>query len=212
MQISIRNQSFILHHLGAIYWTEQKMLLIADVHFGKVTHFRNNGIAIPTAMIMENFNNLDSLMDHFKPQTVVFLGDLFHSKINNEWTVFEQWISQQSQCKFVLVEGNHDVIDSKYYIDLNFEIYPQLIVGDFLLTHHPTEQPDLFNFCGHIHPGVQLKGFGRQFLKLSCFFQTDNQMIVPAFGTFTGKHFMPPTSKNTIYGIAETTVFKVKLQ
>ncbi|AWG23114.1 metallophosphoesterase [Flavobacterium faecale] len=209
MQITIRKQNFILHHLGAMYWVEKKILLVSDVHFGKVMHFRKYGIAIPTAIIKENFANLDVLLATYTPEKVVFLGDLFHSKINNEWNMFEEWISNQVNCSFVLIEGNHDVIGRDYYTDLQIKVLPQMVIDDFLLTHHPEETIALFNFCGHLHPGVELKGIGRQFLKLACFFQSENQMILPAFGSFTGKYFIKPTTKNTIYAIADTTVFEI---
>ncbi len=38
MIIKIHNQSFTLHHFGVIFWEEKKILLISDVHFGKVAH------------------------------------------------------------------------------------------------------------------------------------------------------------------------------
>ena len=210
MQIKINSHNFTLHHLGAIYWEEQKTLLVSDVHFGKVSHFRKNGMAIPNAVILENFINLNVLLEEFNPTKIIFLGDLFHSSLNNEWTLFEEWIKNCDQ-KVVLIEGNHDVIDKENYLNLDIEVFSQLIIDDFLLTHHPIETKEYFNFCGHIHPGVKIYGIGRQYLKLSCFFQKKNQMILPAFGAFTGNFFIKPTEDNTIFGIADSTVFKVNL-
>ncbi|MCW2118956.1 ligase-associated DNA damage response endonuclease PdeM [Flavobacterium sp. 7A] len=209
MIINIKNQDFTLHHLGAIYWNEKKTLLISDVHFGKVAHFRKHGIAIPRDVYIENYNNLDILIATYNPDIIVFLGDLFHSFLNSEWQIFKEW-TKYIKRKVILIEGNHDVIDKEYYINLNIEVLPQLIWDDFLFTHHPIEHKKYFNFCGHIHPGVKLFGIGRQHLKLACFFQTPNQMILPAFGSFTGKYFIAPTKDNTIFGIADDTVFKIK--
>ena len=45
--IEIYNHNFILHPSGAIFWLEKKTLFLADVHLGKVAHFRKNGIAVP---------------------------------------------------------------------------------------------------------------------------------------------------------------------
>ena len=45
--IEINNHNFILHPSGAIFWLEKKTLFLADVHLGKVAHFRKNGIAVP---------------------------------------------------------------------------------------------------------------------------------------------------------------------
>ena len=76
----------------------------------------------------------------------------------------------------------------------------------------PTEREGFFNFCGHIHPGIKLKGIGRQYLNLSCFFQKPNQMILPAFGEFTGNFYLVPTEKDLVYGISKEGVFEVVLK
>ena len=45
--IKINNHNFVLHPTGAIFWEEKKTLFLADIHLGKVAHFRKNGIAVP---------------------------------------------------------------------------------------------------------------------------------------------------------------------
>ncbi|QOG02447.1 ligase-associated DNA damage response endonuclease PdeM [Flavobacterium sp. MDT1-60] len=210
MRILINNQKFILHQSGAVFWEEKKMLLISDVHLGKVTHFRKHGIGIPKEAIFENFNRLKTVLEIFGSETIIFLGDLFHSKINTEWNFFTDWIKEHSQ-KIILVEGNHDIISKSNYEDLNIEIYSELIIDDFLLTHHPTEKEEFFNFCGHIHPAIQLKGLGRQFLSLPCFFRKPNQLIFPAFGEFTGNSYMTPTENDKAYAITREGVIEISI-
>ncbi|MES2575723.1 MAG: ligase-associated DNA damage response endonuclease PdeM [Bacteroidota bacterium] len=210
MTITINNQVFILHQSGAVFWEEKKMLLISDVHLGKVAHFRKHGIGIPKDAVFENFIRLDAVLELFSPQTIVFLGDLFHSKINNEWDFFVEWTKKHSQ-KIILLEGNHDIISKQFYAHLNIEIFKEFIIHDFLLTHHPTEKEGLFNFCGHIHPGIQLKGLGKQFLSLSCFFRKPNQMIFPAFGEFTGNYYLIPTENDIVYAITKEEVIVVNI-
>ncbi|MBF4466576.1 ligase-associated DNA damage response endonuclease PdeM [Flavobacterium sp. LC2016-12] len=210
MRILINNQNFILHQSGAVFWEEKKMLLISDVHLGKVTHFRKHGIGIPKQAIFENFNRLKTVLELFDAETIIFLGDLFHSKINTEWDFFAEWIKEYSQ-KIILVEGNHDIISKSNYEELNIEIYNELIIDDFLLTHHPTEKESFFNFCGHIHPAIQLRGLGRQFLNLPCFFRKSNQLIFPAFGEFTGTSYMTPTENDKAYAITKEGVIEISI-
>lgn len=210
MRILINNQKFTLHQSGVVFWEEKKMLLISDVHLGKVTHFRKHGIGIPKEAIFENFNRLKQVLEIFDSETIVFLGDLFHSKINAEWDFFVNWIKEHSQ-KIILVEGNHDIIDKNHYSDMNIEIYSELIIGNFLLTHQPTEKEGLFNFCGHIHPAIQLRGLGRQFLSLPCFFRKPNQLILPAFGEFTGSSYMTPTENDKAYAITKEGVIEISI-
>ena len=54
-------------------------LLVADVHFGKVNHFRKSGIAVPVIANDKNASTLIDVIQQLKPQRVIFLGDLFHS-------------------------------------------------------------------------------------------------------------------------------------
>ena len=208
MTIKINNQNFTLHQFGTVFWEEKNILLISDVHLGKVAHFRKHGMAIPNDAIFENFTRLNVVVDFFRPQTIIFLGDLFHSKINKEWELFADWTKNTKQ-EIILVEGNHDIIAKHNYEDLNIKIYNELAINGFLLTHHPTEKEGFFNFCGHIHPGIKLKGVGRQYLNLSCFFQKLNQMILPAFGEFTGNFYLVPTLNDLVYGITKDGVFEV---
>lgn len=203
--VSIHEQDFILHPTGAVFWPLQNMLLISDVHLGKVTHFRKHGVAVPAHAISRNFEQLDNVFGYFNPRKMVFLGDLFHSKKNTEWRLFENWVSK-TDAKMVLVAGNHDIIDPQHYRDLGIEVCSELAIGRFLLTHHPEERENYFNFSGHIHPGIELRGLGRQSLRLPCFFKKPNQMILPAFGEFTGKYFLVPTEDDCVYAITKDEV------
>ena len=208
MEIEIRHNNFTLHSSGAIFWEEQNTLLISDVHLGKVTHFRKHGLAIPGNAILENFKRLDEVIELFNPYRIIFLGDLFHSKMNTEWKLYADWVNKIS-AKIILIEGNHDIIAKHHYDELDIEIYPKLVIDEFLLTHHPTETNQVFNFCGHVHPGIKLKDLGRQSMKLPCFFRKGNQMILPAFGEFTGKYFLQPEENDQIYAIAKDKVIQV---
>ncbi|KQC30314.1 ligase-associated DNA damage response endonuclease PdeM [Flagellimonas eckloniae] len=206
--IKLQNQEFILHPLGGIFWVEKSMLLISDVHLGKVAHFRKFGAAVPQKAVHKNFILLDEIVNHFQPFQICFLGDLFHSSLNKEWQLFENWV-KKTPSEIILIAGNHDIIAPEKFEGLDISIFQELILDRFLLTHHPEERKDLFNFCGHIHPAITLKGFGRQQLRLSCFFKKENQLIFPAFGTFTGTHTLKPKKGYEVFIIVEGEVVKV---
>ena len=157
--IKIHNQSFTLHPHGGVFWKEKSLLLISDVHLGKVGHFRKFGAAVPRKAVHKNFILLDELVGHFQPFHICFLGDLFHSSLNKEWDLFENWAAKTA-AKITLVAGNHDIIAPEKFQALGIDIFKELILENFLLTHHPEEREDVFNFCGHIHPAVRLQGFG----------------------------------------------------
>ncbi|MEO2053284.1 MAG: ligase-associated DNA damage response endonuclease PdeM [Allomuricauda sp.] len=208
MNLTIKDQTFQLHSLGGLFWQEKSLLLISDVHLGKVSHFRKFGAAVPRKAVHKNFVLLDMLVSDFQPFQICFLGDLFHSSLNKEWELFENWVAK-TPSEIILVAGNHDIIAPEKFQQLHIPIFPELVIDDFLLTHHPEEREDHFTFCGHIHPAVKLQGFGRQRLRLPCFFKSKNQMILPAFGQFTGTHALTPTQEDEVFVIVEDSVVKV---
>ncbi len=207
-RILIAKQHLVLHPTGVVYWEEEEVLLISDVHLGKVTHFRKYGAAIPQEVILKNFEVLQDSLSIYKPKTVCFLGDLFHSSLNREWQLFENWVLKSS-AKIILIAGNHDIISPLKYENLGISLVPELIWGPFLLTHYPEERVGLFNLSGHIHPAVRLRGKGRQSLRLPCFFKNKHQMILPAFGAFTGTHVLEKKSEDEVYAIADAMVIKI---
>ena len=151
---------------------------------------------------------LDEVVSFFQPFQVCFLGDLFHSSLNKEWQLFENWVAK-TPAELILVAGNHDIIAPEKFEQLHIKIFEEWQLDEFLLTHHPTTREGHFNFCGHIHPAIRLQGFGRQRLKLHCFFKKANQLVLPAFGEFTGTHVLEPSKEDEVFVIVENEVVKV---
>ena len=207
-KIQLANQTFVLHHSGTMFWEEQQMLLISDVHLGKISHFRKYGSAVPQAAISENFRKMDQVVEFFSPKSIVFMGDLFHSSLNMEWDLFTEWL-ETIEIPVILVAGNHDVISELKYEALGVKIFSEIILEGLLLTHHPEERDGLFNICGHLHPGFKLRGTGRQMLPLRCFYKNKEQLIMPAFGEFTGNFWVSPNEGDRIFAITKTEVISV---
>ena len=209
MTINLQNQTFELHPSGAAFWKEEEILLISDVHLGKISHFRKYGSAVPLKAINANFLRLSELVGTYKPKKVFFLGDLFHSNLNSEWKLFENWLGFVEADVF-LIAGNHDIISPLKYEELGVKIHLEIIYGNFLFTHHPEIREGFFNICGHIHPGCRLNGKGRQSLKLPCFFRRKDQLIFPAFGEFTGNFMMKLNGGEKAYAITQNEVILIE--
>ncbi|MBU2903024.1 ligase-associated DNA damage response endonuclease PdeM [Maribacter dokdonensis] len=209
--ITLHDQIFEMHFSGALFWEKHSILLISDVHLGKVSHFRKYGAAVPQQALQQNFDALTAVVEHFKPKSILFLGDLFHSALNIEWSLFEQWVQTTSQ-EIILVSGNHDIISPLKYEALNIKVIPELTLDSFLLTHHPEERDGFFNFSGHIHPAIKLSGLGRQSVRLPCFYKTEHQMIVPAFGEFTGTYTLEPCEGCEVYALLGDAVLPVPIK
>lgn len=194
-----------------IYWPRLKALLIADTHFGKITHFRKSGIAVPDRAARMNLQRLEALFLHWKPEQVLFLGDLFHSEMNTEWLAFKELLRKFPAIGYKLVQGNHDILHDISYANVQFQVYKEpLPLGPFLLSHEPEEGGELYNLCGHIHPGVRLTGEARQTLRLPCFYFGAAGGILPAFGEFTGLYLLKPRKHDKVYVVTGDAVLQVQ--
>ena len=194
----------------AMIWENTNTLLVADIHLGKITHFRKAGIAVPAAAKQENLSRLSDILLNHDVRRVIILGDLFHSHYNDSWLDFKHFIAQFSSIQFILVMGNHDILDAQEYQASNLEIVPEgLMEADFIFTHHPYIHEKAYNLCGHIHPAVRLRGGSKQSVTLPCFMFSGNQAILPSFGTFTGSARIEPKKEDAVYAIADSEVIKV---
>lgn len=213
MIIQHKGQTLHLHPLRGIYWKEQDLLFVADLHLGKATHFRLAGLNVHSDVSNDNFENLNLIIEEFHPSSVLFLGDLFHSTINSSWKTFSIFIQNYPNIQFELVEGNHDIIDPSLFAQVSIPIYTSpLIIGPFIFSHFPLEkfEHSLYNFHGHLHPGIQLIGKAKQYMRLPCFHFSERQAVLPAFGKFTGLANVQAKRLDSVYVIAEDQVLEVK--
>jgi len=211
---SLLKQDLLLLPQKAIYWQQQKTLIVADVHLGKVGHFRKAGIAVPRDMEQNDLAVLSDLVDEHYPEKIIFLGDLFHSDLNADWDWFVLWRKQFPKLELILIRGNHDIIHDRHYIELDIKLHQSLTIGPFLMLHHPLDSINLlmvdqYVFCGHIHPGISLTGRARQQLTLPCFDFGQKQVILPSFGKFTGRVAIRNQQTDRIFAIAQNKVIAI---
>ena len=200
--VHIMGQTFMLHPLKAVYWVEEKALLVADFHLGKASHFRKNGIAVPQQVAYSNYAKFNRLMKAFPMERVIFLGDLFHSDHNEDWEKFGALIKGYGQYHFSLISGNHDIMARREYEKFNIHVFNEpYAIGPLLLSHHPMEQvPETcYNLAGHVHPGIRLRGKARQSVRLPCFYFSDRNGLLPAFGKFTGTAVIRPKKTDRVF-------------
>lgn len=211
MTISFQNHELYLLPEKAIWWPAKKALLIADLHFGKIEHFRMQGIPLPNDARLKTLDILTSVIEKYQPTTVYFLGDLFHSQFNTSVPVLKGFFNDYNLIDWILIKGNHDILDENLYELLNISVFKDLIVEDFILTHEPLskELNDYLNICGHIHPAIRIKGRGKQYLTLPCFYKRGLQMILPAFGFFTGTAQVQNSDGTKIYAVGDNQVFEI---
>lgn len=198
-------QNLIIDPLRAVYWIEQKMLIVSDLHLGKAGHFRKNGVPVPRQVHISDFQKLNSLIEKYTPESIIFLGDLFHSELNEEWQDFVFWSNHHREIRQILIEGNHDILHQKAYAATQIEILQQLTLPPFHLTHVPADS-ELYNLAGHIHPSVRLTGSARQGATFPCFYFAARSGLFPAFGNFTGNHRIKPKKGDRVFALTGHSV------
>jgi DNA ligase-associated metallophosphoesterase len=210
LTIEIAGETLLIHHLKAIFWPREQMLITCDVHVGKIGHFRENGIPLPALTAKNNYWNLTILFETFKPAQLVVIGDLTHSRANAEWADFVDYLDQYPELRKRLVLGNHDVKDTEDFLHLGFEMTDELVLDPFTFVHTPpakqTQQDGTYYLSGHIHPGVRLVGKGKSSMVIPCFYFGENQGILPAFGAFTGYVPIKPRKEDRIIGITKDSL------
>jgi DNA ligase-associated metallophosphoesterase len=211
MDIEILNEPMQLFPQKAVYWKNREILLLADLHLGKVNHFRKSGFAVPAKANERNVELLVELINLTNPKRIICLGDLFHSHYNPEWEVFGEMVKHFSFISFELVLGNHDIMSERQYERKGIHLHEELKIGPFLMTHHPLTEidADSYNIAGHIHPGIHLRGKGRQSITLPCFYFGERQAYLPAFGSFTGLAIIAPQKQDKVFVVAENKVMPV---
>lgn len=193
---------------------DKKRLFLADTHFGKAGHFRKAGIPIPEEIHTSDFQKLGRLLVNFGPREVYILGDLFHSDWNGEWDAVKAFFLTYPDIRFHLILGNHDILKPFHYRQTVLKVHgPGLVVDELILSHEPlvTIPEGKLNLCGHLHPGIRLRGKGRQHLRLPCYFLRKDQLILPAFGRFTGAASVQVMEGDRIYAITPNEVIPLNL-
>ena len=213
IELKIESSSIVLLPEKAILWPEKKTLILSDIHLGKSGHFRKSGIAAPAKINSKNLHRLSILIEDYNPDTICVLGDLFHSGVNYDWFEFEKWRSEFHNLHFKLVLGNHDTLHKSFYDSATIKVSDYLITEPFIFTHQADEEnnrhPSLTRISGHVHPAIRLKGKGKQTLRIPCFKVSKNEILLPAFGEFTGLHTIKPNETDRVFGVVDNSIFEL---
>lgn len=208
-EVSIAGESLVLHPHRALYWPRCRWMVVSDLHLGKAAHLRKAGLALPEGSDTRTLERLDGLLTVFAPERLIILGDLFHSSHNRAWTPFAEWCVHQ-RTSIHLVPGNHDILADRRYSEAGIHLCDESVEeGPFIFTHDAKGTRGGYVIGGHLHPGVLLKGAGRQRLMLPCFLFGERQAVLPAFGLTTGLLGMAPAASERVFAITERSVIDV---
>ena len=202
IKISWNNASLTLLPDKAIYWPSQKVLFIADPHFGKAATFRKSGIPIPEQGTRDDCVRLSKLIEKTRADSLVILGDFFHARLGKTQEIHDillRWRESFSELNIHLIRGNHDLNSGDPWHDLQIKCHQDPFKLFDLECRHipisPSKEPYL---AGHIHPGFTLKGKGKNRLRAACFHVNHSHIVLPAFGSFTGLKNIKPNKQKML--------------
>jgi len=188
--IEIAGERLQLLPQRAVYWPTQRMLLIADAHFGKAARFRMHGVPVPGGTTESNLQVLDALLERCAVERLLFLGDFTHGRLDADSATLKrlaQWRAAHGELSVELVIGNHDRSSGALPEALAMATHAEPHdIGPFSLCHHPEVRGGGYVLAGHLHPVVKLYGRGHDRARAPCFVFGEHAALLPAFGAFTG--------------------------
>lgn len=211
--ILFAQQQLILTNQRALFWEKRRMLVLSDLHLGKAAYFRQNGIAMPGRIGIDDLNRLAELILFFDARSVLVVGDLVHAGANKEVAEFGRFTARFPGIDFLLVKGNHDRFPQELLVELGISaVYDELVIETLHFIHHPEQDyPEQYTISGHIHPGIAIKMPDKKTMRFPCFVLTEEQLILPAFSKFTGtdNRSLPPGAR--CYAFYDNGIFEVTL-
>ncbi len=169
---------------GALWWPDQALLCVSDLHLGKSERIaRRGGAALPPYETRDTLTRLAADLISTQARTVVCLGDSFDDLGAAQALPEEDklWIARlQAGRRWIWVEGNHDPgpIDMGGSHLSEFSHAP-------LRFRHIAVAGGSAEVSGHYHPKVRLALRGRVISRPAFLYDRD-RLIMPAYGTYTG--------------------------
>ncbi|MCJ8153401.1 ligase-associated DNA damage response endonuclease PdeM [Chryseobacterium sp. SSA4.19] len=207
--ITVQNEIFTLTNQRALFWKEQKALVLSDLHIGKTAHFRKNGIALANQIMKNDLERLSILIEYFQPEKFLVVGDLLHAGDNSDVDEFCNWRNQYPDLQFYLIEGNHDRISKNLEAKLCLNSRSKsLELNELVFVHDFEEKQSKLQVTGHIHPGFVIHSAVKK-IKLPCFVLTDNQLLLPAFSEFTGLDTKNLPKNGRFYVFTDAEIYEI---
>lgn len=187
----------------ALWLSALRVLVVADLHWGYVATHRVRGNLLPEWGDEDIAARLRSLLEDYRPQEMVWLGDSLHGPPGRE--AAENFIETLPETPIAVVAGNHDARWRR-------AAGRSLSRGGYFLHHgdRELEVPEgQVEIIGHVHPAVRLGDGAGGNLRLPALVDTAHRLILPAFspwsaGTPWNASLRPGES---LWGVASRRIF-----
>jgi uncharacterized protein len=181
--LDIAGVSLLADVSGALFWKEQSLLVVSDLHLEKGSSFAARGVLLPPYDTVATLSRLATVIARHDPRTVIALGDSFHDRTAHERLSApdrEAIAALRARRDWIWISGNHDPALSS---DLGGTIADEVAIGPIVFRHEPTGAAG--EIAGHLHPKARVATRAR-WLERRCFASDGERAVMPAFGAYTG--------------------------
>lgn len=196
----------------AVWLPEHGALAVADLHLGYAWSHRAQGNLLPVAADDGTIRRLRELVDDYRPDEVMVLGDVVHgfaapAPVTDELRRLAAEIGERARLR--LLTGNHDQwlpeLLAKAGLAITAErthsCTPHLLLHGHVLDGEPA--PGGRVIFGHEHPSIVLAAGVATQARCPCFLIADDAVVLPAFSPWAAgtnaleKEFMSPYARRT---------------
>ena len=168
---------------GALFWEEQRLLVVSDLHLEKGSSFATRGVLLPPYDTIATLSRLAAVISRHNPRVIVALGDSFHDRSAHGRLSAEDRdtvAALQAGRDWIWISGNHDPMLPP---DLGGTVADEVAIGPITFRHEPTGSDG--EIAGHLHPKARVSARGRS-LERRCFASDGMRAVMPAFGAYAG--------------------------
>jgi DNA ligase-associated metallophosphoesterase len=170
---------------GALYWPDEQLLIVADLHLEKGSAFARRGVLLPPYDTAATLARLARLVERYTPRLVVALGDNFHDddgplRMSSADRATLKLLQRGRD--WVWIAGNHD---PNLPDGIGGVFADVLALGPLTFRHEPSERPCDGEIAGHLHPVARVAQRGRA-MSRRCFAGDGRRLVMPAFGAYAG--------------------------
>jgi uncharacterized protein len=168
---------------GALFWEEQGLLVVSDLHLEKGSSYASRGVLLPPYDTAATLARLAAVIARHDPGMVIALGDSFHDRNAHRRLSAadrETIAALQARRDWIWISGNHDPALPS---DLGGVVASEVAIGPIVFRHEPTG--DAGEIAGHLHPKARVATRAR-WLERRCFVSDGDRVVMPAFGAYSG--------------------------
>jgi uncharacterized protein len=168
---------------GALFWEEQRLLVVSDLHLEKGSSLAARGVLLPPYDTVATLGRLTAVVARHDPRMVIALGDSFHDRdAHGRLSAPDRdaILGLQARRDWIWISGNHDPALPS---NLGGVIATEVAIGPIAFRHEPTGASG--EIAGHLHPKARVSTRGRSMAR-RCFACDGERAVMPAFGAYTG--------------------------